>query len=666
MAPFNPTPTIESPANFTGASQGIQSTPNTGLGSLFAGLADVLDAGVKEADRQTQVNIREDIFDASDKVLDEFGVNDATNFQSDAEAINPLPSQLAMSGQNLDRLQTAYNRGALKESHYWARMNAMVRQLRSKYPGYRAEIDDMVSGIVGGKPANQLRNALFSEWAAETADAPLPKLEDWAIKNGRLPTDYYERAQSDSPYTVTELASHIATKTRIEAETNAARASIALSVDQGNANTKQIEESYRTEANTFVTTLLSDVSGGVGQQYSVLRDRIADAQTQAFSGEPLDVQQLTAGINQLESDIKLALHQQFTQSWDGNPEHSYTAQLSVEQRNEAITVAMTPITILRDALSSENPFGLMNAVAANTTAKQNQQDADLLAKVPVLETLASISRTSGPEALSIYLSVSPQIQSAVEASLLDYAAGQALTGGNVTDSFSLGESSGAGSEYFNAITTRWTKIADQVAKGEVPLDMVQANVDYMFGPSAMGVLAQLDDDSRFAYFQKVSSPTVTKQMLALRDMGDVDSWNKYQQWTTNAFMALYQQSVQDLQALNTSANYSGMSVRWDPQSKGFVLRSDGMFGVGAYEAPVQKFNSVIRTITPIIEANGGDVEQELYGMMTQMGFDASEAREDSLWTSIVNSLIKGLNGGVQQGDGGIVGRNQPKLNPGEL
>jgi hypothetical protein len=645
MAEFNVTPPAAAPANYTGASQGISTSPNTAFETLFSGVADALNLGVQAADRHVKSEIEQDIFDASDQVLDEFGVSDATDFQADAEG-PALPSQLERAGQNLDRLQTAYARGALKESHYWARMNSMVRQLRQKYPGYRGEIDEMVSSIVGGRPANQLRNSLFNEWASETADAPLPKLEDWAIKNGRLPMDYYERAQSQNPYTVTELSAHIANKTRQDAETADARAMIALSVDQGNVNTKQVEEAFRVEANQFVNGLISDTTGGIGQSYAVLSDRIKDAQQQAALGQPYDVAQLTAGINQLQSDIKLALHQKFAESWDGNSDHSYLAQLTTEQRDAAIQTAMTPVSILGEALTSENPFGLMNAVAANTKAKENAADAKLIEAIPVLESLQTLNRVVGPDVTSLYLSVSPQIQNALTQTLTDYAAAQASQGGSIAQSYQVGVETSQGPEYFNALTERWTKIAEQVSKGELPLDLVQSNVQYMFGPGSAQILSQLDDNSKFAYFQKVSSPAVTKQMLALRDMGDIDSWNAYQQWTTNAFMSLYQQTVQDLQSYNTNANYEGINVRWDPASKGFILRSSGMFGIGATEGPVQNFNSVIRTIAPIIEANGGDVEQELYGMMTQMGFDPEAAREKSLWGHFVEAMVEGVQNGM--------------------
>lgn len=664
MAEFNVTPQAQPPVNYTGASQGINASPNTALGTLFSGLAETLDSGVKEADRYTQETIRNDIFDESDKINDEFGVGDATTFQEDAEGPQPRPAQLQSSGENLERLQTAYERGALKESHYWARMNAMVRQLRTRYPGYRGEIDEMVSGITGAKPANALRNSLFNEWAAKTADQPLPKLEDWAVKNGRLPGDYYQRAQGQTPYSLTELQAYIANKTRQDSEVADTRAQIALASDQGTLNTTNVEKAYRVESNQFVTSLISDTTSTIGQTYQVLQERIRDAQNQQQLSQPVDTPELLGALNQLEGDVMLALQQKFTESWDGNAQHSYVSNLSTEQRDAAIKQAMTPITILKSALTAE-AYGLVNAVAANTKARENTLDRAMVDSMPVLEELSVLQNRVGPAIAGLVLQSSPQGQTALVQSLFDFSAARAankLASGStasISDAYAKGVEASAGGDYYNGLITQWTKIADQVTKGELPLEVVQSNVQYMFGPESNSVLAAMDDASKFEYFRKVSSPQVTKQMIALKNLGDADSWATYQQWTTNAFMSLFQQSVQDLNAVNTNASFDGLNVRWDGVSKGFVIKSTGMFGVGGFEAPAREFNTALRTIAPIIEENGGDVEQEVYALLTSMGFDGGAKRDKTFVDHLLESLTNSLGGATLTPEEGA-----PSLTPG--
>lgn len=623
--------------------------------------------GIKEADRNTQETIRNDIFDESDKILDEFGVGDATNFQEDAESGGPLPAQLESSGENLARLQSAFERGALKESHYWGRMNSMVRQLRQRYPGYRPEIDQMVSGIVGGKPANELRNSLYNEWAAKSAETPLAKLEDWAVKNGTLPADYYDRQNSQNPYGQTELSAYVASKTRQAAEVSDKRAQIALSVDQGNVDKQNVEKAYRTESSDFVTTLIADTSGSIGQTYQVLQERIRDAQNQAALGKPMDVSETASALQQLEGDVMLALNQKFTESWDGDSNHSYVAQLSAEQKDAAIKQAMLPISVLKQAMTSDNPFGLMNAVTANNKARTDALTKDMISAVPVLEELQVMTNLAGPQVSGMLLQLGgAEGQSALLQSLTDFSTARAATRvangttASITDAYAKGVEANAPAGYYNGLIKKWQGVADQVTKGDVPLEFIQSNVQYMFGEQSQGILAAMDDNSKYEYYKKVSSPQVTAQMIKLKDMGDEDSWNTYQQWTTNAFMALFQQSVQDIQGLN--ADPAGTTVRWDPNSMGFVMKYNGVFnsGVGGYEAPMNNMNTAIRTISSIIKENGGDTEQEVYTLLTSMGYDPSVEKGSNLLQNMLASLTNSLGGSIMTPEEGAPSLNASK------
>lgn len=263
MAEFNVKPQAQLPNSYVGLSEGIRADRPQGVGMLFEGLAHALDSGVKEADRNVKANIEKDIFDEVDAVQGEFGVPDATDMQADADekSFRTGPIGVQRANEQLQRLQLAYEQGNLKESHYWARMNNMVRQLRGKYPGYRSEIDQMVASVTGARPANALRAALFDEWRAEASkESSLSKLEDWAIKNGRLPVDYYQRKQENNPYTQTELAAYVARKQRDEAERSDRRAALAENAERGTATTKDVEKAFRTEASQTVTTILQDLS----------------------------------------------------------------------------------------------------------------------------------------------------------------------------------------------------------------------------------------------------------------------------------------------------------------------------------------------------------------------------------------------------------------------
>lgn len=665
MAAFDQRPNPNQPDNFLGYSRGIDSTSNDAIGTLFDTVAGTFEAGVKTADRLQQHNIRQEIYKNVDDIQAEFGVSDATLFEEDTPKKDPLPSQLASAGENLDRLQAAYERGALKESHYWARLNSMVRQLRQKYPGYRPEIDEMVAGVTGAQPANALRNALFDEWnAAASETSPLAKIEDWALKEGRLPPDYYKRQEEGTPYTLTELKSYVASKERNEAERADRRSSLAEMTENENLNGKDAERAFRVEANQIVLSVLGDTSKAVGRNYATLTKKISEAQLAAAAGNPIpqqELEQLRGAMGELVLSVRQQLQSEYLQPWDDNPDHSYVQFIDSENSQKIIDQAMMPVTLLENALNSENPWGVLKSVTAYTEAMQNDATRQLIENVPMIQTLKGVSDVLGPDGTSLYMSLNPDLQNALAKALLDYQASRAVVDPNasVTDAFADGEARDMEPEYYNGLVDRWTDLVDQLETGELPMEVFQKNVDFMFGPKAMEVLAHMDDPSRFEYFTKVASPMVTQQMLKMKSAGDVESWDNYQQWVSRSFLTLFQSKVQTLQQASTSIFHPGMSVTWDAANSQFrlldpnpaMLGQPGIFGIGGTQlsaglggldqttaaGALREMNAAIAVVKPIIEENGGEAGGEILALLTQMGFNPED--QQTFLGMIMRSLV---------------------------
>src|SRR5690606_40821499 len=191
--------------------------------------------------------------------------------------------------------------------------------------------------------------------------------------------------------------------------------------------------------------------------------------------------------------------------------------------------------------------------------------------------------------------------------------------GTIVDAMAQGESRDQGAEYYNGLIQRWQNTIQEAANGSLPIEIVQNNVQYMFGADAQSVFARMNDADKFEYYRQVVSPTVTKQMLAIKNSGDEQSWGVYQGWALNAFTGLFRQSVQDIQRINTSSRFSGLNVRWDKNINGFVIQSEGIMGVGGFATPARNLNTSIQTVAPIIEANGEDVSENLLELMQGMG-----------------------------------------------
>ena len=109
--------------------QGQTAQKSAALGlSLFK----VVDEGIQRK-QQTNLQAKIDIID------NEFGVSDRTDL--DVEAGTATPAQIGTAGKELERLAKAQASGQLRDSHYWARVNSVVRQMRAKFPAYRDQID---------------------------------------------------------------------------------------------------------------------------------------------------------------------------------------------------------------------------------------------------------------------------------------------------------------------------------------------------------------------------------------------------------------------------------------------------------------------------------------------------------------------------------------------
>lgn len=157
-------PTAEQAFNKTGASRG--QLADRSAGQLFETLGDGVSGLVETADTFIKNSIRDEVEQASDNLDQEFGVSSASLFETDVGSSNqPRPEALERAGTQLQDLRQAAANGSLSETNYYMRVDSMVRQLRSRFPGHRDDIDGIVSDVINAPAANQVRRALFAEMA---------------------------------------------------------------------------------------------------------------------------------------------------------------------------------------------------------------------------------------------------------------------------------------------------------------------------------------------------------------------------------------------------------------------------------------------------------------------------------------------------------------------
>lgn len=668
MAEFNQQQSSAAPVDYTNSSRGIQASRNDAVGRLFSGLADSFEMGVKEQNRNIVENIQKDVFDEYDEAQAEFGVPEATDMEADPEedSFAATPEGVTRSARQLESLHTAYQRGALKESHYWARMNSAVRQLRGKYPGYRDEIDRMVSGVTGATPANALRSALMREWNEESGKAgsevdAFGKYVEWANKNGYLPSDYYDRLEAGNPYAENDLKRIVSSKTSRATELAAVKAEQAHLSEQGKLTTNTAYKNLMKEAsNTVVGVLQDGVNAGGG--FVKLHEDIRKAQNAIAAGDPLpqrEIEKLKGMLGQLRTDTMTALSQSIASPWDEKSGESYLSFLDKTQIESAIEIAMLPITILEKALDSDDSLSVVNAVSAHIDAGSLDTNRELLKDIPVLQTMAAIQASLGSPLAASVLKLTPNLQVSLEQDLMAFYNAQAAIGGGKTlaDEFTTAEQAGASPEYFQGIMTRWNNIIDEVGKGGLTPEILANNVNYMFGPGSEAIMAQIEPSSQAVFYDKVASPVVTRQIMALRDQGDVEAWETYRSFVATTFQAMFLQDVQSLQGLVTN---DALQITWNDTAKQFDAKvtADPLTGLSldttgfAGEAnkrgldnqtkklqnSLTKLNSAIRNVTPIVEDAGSDTSREVMAMLLEMGYDPDAPQAKGALGKLGNAL----------------------------
>ena len=290
----------------------------------------------------------------------------------------------------------------------------------------------------------------------------------WSISARYPGADYFDRQGTDNPYTLNELKSHVARKQRDEAETQARRASMAEAADRNALNERDVKHSFRTETSQTVRSILQDANSAAGESYASLQESIRRAQKAAASGQPLDqteVDRMRGMMGELKVQVRQALMETAQTSWDGNPSHSYSTQLTSEELNNTINQAMVPIQILEQALDSKEPWGVLGAMSAWLDASKQDASKDLIEDLPFASVLSASQDLFGADVTSLILTLNPEIQASVTKSIVDSQKIKASLGqGSITETFDTLERKEQGPEAYNAMINQWTKLIDQVGK----------------------------------------------------------------------------------------------------------------------------------------------------------------------------------------------------------
>lgn len=169
MAEVNPQIGQMGTQNYIGYSE--RRSGNNAWASLFGTVIGAVDqnnvTNIESSVNQTVSDLDQQFYGTDDVVAAVNGQQpqpQADTEEADKVAI-PKPVQDGIAG--IDNLSRASNSGALSQGNYSAQLEAKVRALKAKYPGYTGEIDKAVSRAINAPSANMLRDSIIAKRKAQ-------------------------------------------------------------------------------------------------------------------------------------------------------------------------------------------------------------------------------------------------------------------------------------------------------------------------------------------------------------------------------------------------------------------------------------------------------------------------------------------------------------------
>lgn len=692
---FNPKVNPEQTPQYSGASRGVDYQADRSSGMLFEGLGKAFEGLVKGLDESVQENIRQDTQKGFDAINKEFGVDAATatmghprpgpNSIADQTAENqPLPETIRRAGDQLRSLSQAASQSPTLEAHFGSRMHSLVRQLRGKYPGYRTQIDEIVSSVTGMKPANYLRNELFQE--IQKGVTSQQKSFDDLVKSARdkghlggypfvggRPVD----PTTGQPLSVDQLNNLIATGEGKEAKTRQQNAALELKSKENKLSTEDATQTFTARANTHVAQRLNNALGESGQSWQKIVALVQNMNTGVAQGQtpkPEDLAQARGLINNLRMQIRTELDGIYKSPFAPNSVNSFaTVGIKPEDATKIMDQSMSVISMMEEGLTNNN-WGLVKAATTFLETQKNSDMAERLKKYPIERQVQAARSIYGDAVTGYYVMNMPKVREALTDAVLQSQRLGAITDNPPTnpqrktslieDLQNAQKDKVGGPELTKAHIDSW--LAEVRRPDRVDDKLLAQTSLYMFGNKNLNIATQMSATDRQSFLTQVASPEVHQRLVKMKETYP-EAYSAYQAWTLSTAQAVVKDSVDELQKFNLDRRE--IMIAWNPQTNRFQevqnpsagdrhRYPDGKINPGAVvrdflvdqltpfnnsrlayasiKPAVEKLNQTIATVAPIIIDNKQDVGVQMNMLLRALGAQTQGGR------TTTDFLLEGL------------------------
>lgn len=662
MAEFNQN-AITQAQDHTGDSRGYTSS-KVALAGLFEDTGNLFNAAVKVADQNNIQGQKRQIEEGVANVLNDWG------FRTEANDSTGTPKELQDYAKQLEKVKKAYMSGALKESNFQMRIDALSRKVRLQYPGYQEEIDGLINSTLGRSTANDLRKQLMQAWDSEMAGADaddkkyLQEISDWRDKGlySEFP-DFEQRQASGNPYSKEEVRARMGKRLSEEHQTIVESQEIELKRKRGEDIKQQTEDAAYRRAGKVAEDIIRVSTADISMQDMMKRLQT----TSPKDWNDAELAQVVGAVGQLELKAKTAMLEAL--------QDPLFATMDKTTRDAVIARGMEPITAIKDAITSKD-VGVINIFKTLTDTQTNKDMSQLLGSDGSAATNMSLmARKSkqfealfGPEAKQM-LMMDPEFRKLQYDTYNEFmkfnlaenkSADKAVEeiNGSVTDPAKKAELTR------NYVTTGVKLLTNQKTTD----DGVAQLVDNFFGEGNAKFLEKFSNTTNRKYgrservmlFEKMFSPAVTKAIME-RAKTNPDIAMKYKDAMGQAFQSLFAKDIMNVKDSRVFSDWYNFT--YDPntmqfsvaekknipasQQYGIFYTPNEMWKASQGKKSVDTLNRYLLMMKPAIEAVGQDPQKAALELMQANGvFDS--APQGSVWSNLGKAIYDATFGGANK------------------
>jgi hypothetical protein len=664
MADFNPGLNKTSDPNYEGAARPVH-VDVEGWGNhqrernlnIFQGIARGAGAAVQGGYDTIKSGIEDAVYSGVDPIRDAQGVGAAVldTLDQASQAVGGKPADPELMKDSISKIHTAYQQGKISETNYYAQLETMTRSIRSRFPGFREEVDAMVHSVTGITPANALRSSILHDLsrASESQDALAKEFRSFETNKAQyLPSDYWQRKSAGKPYSEEETRAHVASQEQLEHGVKQQSAALDLKAKQNNLTEGEAESTARDGVSAIHTRVMT--------QLNPFFQELVDKQKSGKPFTPEEQQFVRARFNQ----YKAAAQQAYDGYFDSPLTQGSTRTMGglVKDKRAGIISDQMKIFDTLEKNLFDPQSGVVEMAAQMNKGITDQKTLELTRKYPLLPEIGVLTTKFGPaagEMLKGIILTNPELNQKVSEPIKQILSGQNISSiqGKTTADQQLDDLTSTAEGKKPATIKAWVDSkVNLLANPALDKESIENVAKSVFGNDPMGskLLGRFNEASQQEVFQKMVAPQVVANM---QKVGGT-AWENYSSWAKNAFVTTIRSAASGVGNSPDSpywkVTFNDKSSRFElsPTPEGIrFLNNKGQMATGYsvidalsrfvgsdVKSQIDKINLNIDRVKPVLEAGGHNTSEEikkLTGFMSQY-----DSKNPNFWQWIMKGAGK--------------------------